>query len=74
MATHNVLANRTIQNIQERIQIRYNHKQIKLDKYNILYLNINSLRNKLNDLELTIHNIQINNGKIIHCIDGDKNI
>lgn len=57
-----------ILNIQNGMNIKYNLKQAKLDKFNILYLNINSLRNKLDELEINIHNIQKSNGKIIHFV------
>lgn len=43
-------------------------KQLKLGKFNILYININSIRNKLDELELNIHDIQNSYEKIIHFI------
>lgn len=61
-------AHRAIQNSQEQIKIKYEKNNFKLGKFNIIYLNINSLRNKLDELEEIIHNLQNRNGKIIHFI------
>lgn len=42
---------------QNAIHLQHNINKIKFGKYNLLYLNINSLLNKLDDLESTIANL-----------------
>lgn len=59
---------KTLANIQKQLDIKYDNKKLKLGKYNLLYLNINSLRNKLDELESIIDDIQNTNGKLIHFI------
>lgn len=59
---------RTLSNIQQQINIKYNCNKHKLGKYNLLHLNINSLRNKLDELEFNIEQLQNAHGKIIHLI------
>lgn len=62
------LARRAIINSQEQLNIKYKKNLLKLGKFNIIYLNINSLRNKLDELEELIHETQNSNRKIVHFI------
>lgn len=67
--TQNNYILRTINNLQNQIDLMHIHKKNNLGKFNILYLNINSLLNKLDDLELEIYNIRKKNkNKTIHAI------
>ncbi|RYX81335.1 endonuclease/exonuclease/phosphatase family protein, partial [bacterium] len=65
---HIALAQRAITNNQENIKIKFGKKHLKLGKLNVIYLNIISIRNKLDELEEIIHETQNLNSKIIHLI------
>lgn len=60
---------KTIDNQHALLDLKHIHKKNVLGKFNLLYLNINSLRNKLDELELEIFNLRKRNkNKIIHAI------
>lgn len=60
---------KTIKDLHELIDLKHNLNKLILGNFNLLYLNINSLLNKLDDLELEIYNLTKNNkNKIIHAI------
>lgn len=61
-------AHESIANIQKQMKLKYDNKKIKMGKYNILYLNINSIRNKLYELEMLINDLQSQNSKIVHFV------
>lgn len=48
---------------QQELNIKHLNSKKFLGKYNLLYLNINSLRNKLDDLELELFNLTKNKKK-----------
>lgn len=68
----NIVNNSYILNVlskqQQNINLKHINAKLILGKYNLLYFNINSLRNKLYDLEVEIFNITRNKNKIIHFI------
>lgn len=52
----------------ENIDLKYTKNKLALSKFNILYLNINSILNKLDELEIEIENVLRNSGNLIHVI------
>lgn len=58
-----------LKNIHTQFNLNHCVNKVTLSNFNILYLNIDSLLNKLDDLELEIYNIaKANRNKIIHAI------
>lgn len=68
MNNNDTTIHRTLQTMQQNLNAKYFTEKFKLGKYNLLYLNINSLRNKFEEIELLIEQIKISEGKIIHFI------
>lgn len=53
----------------DQINLKYTKSKLKLGKFNILYININSILNKLDDLEIIIEQVlRENSGNLIHII------
>lgn len=62
-------AYKILKNIHKEIQLHHYEHKLILGKCNILYININSIQNKLDDLEINIHNItQKYKNQVIHII------
>lgn len=60
---------KAMESIHREIELNHFRNKLVLGKFNILYLNINSIRNKLDELELNIQNILKNNSQnLIHII------
>lgn len=53
---------------QKNLNIQHSNSKIIFGKFNLLYLNINSLRNKLNDIEFDLYNLTRKNKQTIHFI------
>lgn len=62
------IAHSSLISIQEQMKLKYDNKRMRMGKYNLLYLNINSLRHKEDELENAIHDLQNNSGKIVHFV------
>lgn len=62
-------AYKTLNNIQNQIKLNYIKNKLVAGKFNLMYLNINSLYNKLDDLESAIAEFTRNDSKkTIHFI------
>lgn len=62
-------AYKILKNLQKEIQLHHYEHKLILGKCNILYININSIQNKLDDLEINIQNItQKYTNQVIHII------
>lgn len=60
---------KAMENIHREIELKHFKHKLILGKFNILYLNINSIRNKLDELEINIQNIiKTNSQNFIHVI------
>lgn len=68
MNNRNILANNQLFRNQNQMKLKHSNKKILMGKYNIIYLNINSIRNKLDELEDTINDLQNKCGKIVHFV------
>lgn len=66
--SNNSYIRNAIINQQQNLNLKHFNGKCMLGKYNLLYLNINSLRNKLNDLEIELFNLTQNKNKIVHLI------
>lgn len=53
---------------QQKLNIKHTNLKHILGKFNLMYLNVNSVRNKLNDLELELFNLTKNKRQVIHFI------
>lgn len=62
-------AKTALEQFQNEINIKYYYNRIVRDKFNLLYININSIRNKLDELELLILEINKKESKnTVHLI------
>lgn len=60
---------KTVTNMQKNINLIHQFDKIKMSNLNIYYININSIFNKLDDLELHLNSLSLNNNnKIIHIL------
>lgn len=61
-------AAKVLKPIHSLLKLKHINHKLSMGKFNILYLNINSIAHKLDELEIHIHNIINGSNKIIHCI------
>lgn len=52
---------------ERHIKIKYSSSKVQLGDINLLYININSIRNKISEIELQIQQIE-KNGKSVHLV------
>lgn len=54
--------------IQNQMNLKHINHRLSMGKFNILYLNINSILHKLDEIEIHLHSILKDANKTIHCI------
>lgn len=69
VSMHECYALRAVKNIQNQIELKHINHKLMLGKFNILYLNINGIAHKIDDIELNLFNIlDKHKNQNIHCI------
>lgn len=62
-------ASKVFKNIQKQINLKHSNQRLMLGKYDILYFNINSIVNKLDEIEIHLYELlKTHSNTFIHCI------